>query len=912
MIKRILIALLILSFLGGLGYSYLHFKKKKQPVSQTINAIPATAAFIIERFNSVATWKKLSESNIIWSELQSTEYFKELNDAVEHLDSLRKNNQELDQLIKKQSIFISAHMSGAHNFDFLYAVAIPNHYTTEQIETFITSNAAIKVLSTKEYDNAVINQAELKGNKFNYTFHNGILLFCRSAILIEDAVRQLNSGTSLLESPDFKQISNTAGKSMDANFYINYKVLPSIVSTYFNNDVADNINALNDIANWAEIDLTLKPNSFSFNGFTYSNDSTNNYMNIFKDQKPQKIELLNILPTNTSFIFELGISDFAKFQKGYKTYLEKNNKLFEFGAKLKLLESTYGFSAQNDFYNWFDNELALIYTESKNENLGSNSFAFLKSNNIDYTQERLQALVTLVNAKSEQSADSAVYNDHIIKKIAIPKLLSTIINSAFAPIKDNYYTIIDDYVVFGNSISSLRDLINYVEQDKVLTKDPDFVNFYSNIETQTNIFIYSNISRSTELYKSLLNEEYSGYITQHDELYKKFNGIAIQVSKEKNNLYYNNITLNYNPVYKQETSTLWEAQLDTVTSSKPQIVINHNTGSKDIFVQDDANTIYLISNTGKTLWKKKLSSKILGDVHQIDIYKNGKLQLLFNTKNKIYLLDRNGNNVESYPVKLKDAATNPITVLDYDNNKNYRILIATKTGEVLNYDAYGNLVKGWSFKKSAAPINLPFKLVQIGKKDYVVAVDNENTVYVVDRKGETRLKLKNKLPHLNDFEIMERKSIGESYLLSCDSNAVIYKLYFADSINTSNSVTSMKPTYSLFKDMDADRSIDYILGNAENLNIYTQDFSKMGSIEFDQSTTLQPCIYQFSDNKVNIGYTSTTNNELFLVDNKGYNNSGFPLFGSTQFSIADINNDNTLELIVGGNNGYVFAYTLEK
>ena len=89
--------------------------------------------------------------------------------------------------------------------------------------------------------------------------------------------------------------------------------------------------------------------------------------------------------------------------------------------------------------------------------------------------------------------------------------------------------------------------------------------------------------------------------------------------------------------------------MDTTVVIKPTLVVNHNTSEKEIFVQDLANRVYLINGTGRVQWKQAVDGPILGGVHQVDFYKNGKLQYLFNTARKIHLIDRNGNYVERYP-----------------------------------------------------------------------------------------------------------------------------------------------------------------------------------------------------------------------------------------------------------------------
>ena len=65
-------------------------------------------------------------------------------------------------------------------------------------------------------------------------------------------------------------------------------------------------------------------------------------------------------------------------------------------------------------------------------------------------------------------------------------------------------------------------------------------------------------------------------------------------------------------------------------------------------------------------------------IYQIDFYKNGKLQLLFNTAAQLHLLDRNGNYVERYPVKLRSPATNGMALFDYEKSRDYRIFLAAE------------------------------------------------------------------------------------------------------------------------------------------------------------------------------------------------------------------------------------------
>ena len=81
--------------------------------------------------------------------------------------------------------------------------------------------------------------------------------------------------------------------------------------------------------------------------------------------------------------------------------------------------------------------------------------------------------------------------------------------------------------------------------------------------------------------------------------------------------------------------------------------------------------MYLISSEGKLIWKKNIDSKIIGEIHQIDLYKNGRLQYAFNTENDFQIIDKNGKKVK----EIKNKNYLGLTIFDYDKAKNYRFIL---------------------------------------------------------------------------------------------------------------------------------------------------------------------------------------------------------------------------------------------
>src|SRR5690606_10030246 len=120
---------------------------------------------------------------------------------------------------------------------------------------------------------------------------------------------------------------------------------------------------------------------------------------------------------------------------------------------------------------------------------------------------------------------------------------------------------------------------------------------------------------------------------------------------------------------------------------------------------------------GKVLWKKKLDSKIRGEITQVDLYRNGRLQLAFTTASKLMIVDRNGKDVSPFPIDFNQTITQPLSVFDYSKTKDYRfVVVMDQTVKMYNRDA--NSVDGFTFKNAKNTIINNPKHIRIGTKDY--------------------------------------------------------------------------------------------------------------------------------------------------------------------------------------------------
>lgn len=913
MTKKILLIIfvLLIGTVGFIGYNF--YKNSKQPINtNALIAVPQNAAIILREQNINAFVKKITSTNIIWEELiNNTDRFVSINQQLLFLDSLVQLTN-LSNFLADKSILASLHLSGANSYDFIFYMTTPPGTSEKEIIELLKKELNINP-TTRNYDDEIIYTFTNKNNKIAFTYNKNIVAFSYSTILIEDVVRQLKANTSLLDNADFAQILNTTGEVPDGNIFLNHQKFPVLMAQLFNPTYNETILEAKNYAVWSALDISIKSNAIMLNGFTFSPEDKPYFIALFKNQTKtigtQKIKLTTVIPRNTAFLYYYSFSNAKQFFKDRVLWLKQVNNFFAYQQFTEKLTNDYGIDIEEELLSIIGNELSFIITEPIDSNIKNNQFIVFQTQDKNQAKTNLQRIQQKLN---NIPTESIIFNDFEIAQLNIDNLFRNLFGKPFVNIKQPFYVIIDDYVVFGASELSLKTFITDFIAEKTLEKDINFQSFSDQLSSNASLFVYNNIARSIHLYKAFAKEELIANINEKTEFLRKFEAVAFQINPTKNNLFYNNVYFKYNPVYKQDTRTLWETLLDTTINNSPQLVVNHITNTKEVFVQDVSNKIYLISTNGKILWTKQLQHQLLGKVHQIDVFKNGKLQLLFNTKNKIYLIDRNGENMPNFPVQLKAEATTNIAPLDYDKNKNYRLLIGCSNNEIYNYTTDGKLLTGWEYTPTkSSPNGLIRHFIQ-GNKDYIVITTKNGKVKIVQRNGKDRLELKNTLlSKQNSCYLTVGKDLSSTYLTALDSAGSVAKLFFNDKLEQLKPSSASTPQYLFFSETSitpTTNGVNYFYAFNNTFIVNDANQNTLINIELDKPIIAEPMLFNFPNNTKKIGVVTASS--IYLINAEGNIEADFPLAGSTPFMIDDINNDNILNLVVGEKN-LVYLYNLK-
>ena len=319
-----------------------------------------------------------------------------------------------------------------------------------------------------------------------------------------------------------------------------------------------------------------------------------------------------------------------------------------------------------------------------------------------------------------------------------------------------------------------------------------------------------------------------------------------------------------------------------------QFVKNHQTKQKDIVVQDIENHLYLISNKGVVRWKKKLPGPILGQIKQVDLFKNGRLQMVFSTTKKVYVLDRLGRNVEGFPLNFKDRITQAVAVFDYDKNKNYRLLV-TQDKSLLMYDGKGKRVKGFSHQ-SENPVSTQPQHIRYNSKDYIIFTAGDK-LSILNRRGKKRINVKETIKFSG-----QKIYFYNNKFTTLDSDGALVQ------VDTKGRVSKQSLGFD---------PLTEITTSSRTLAAQWANYLQIKStkITLDYGSYLPPQLFYIND-KIYIALTDQQLQKVNLYDSSVVLFPGFPVYGFSQIDLSNADRNSSLEFICQSGASELIMYQL--
>jgi hypothetical protein len=353
---------------------------------------------------------------------------------------------------------------------------------------------------------------------------------------------------------------------------------------------------------------------------------------------------------------------------------------------------------------------------------------------------------------------------------------------------------------------------------------------------------------------------------------------------------------------KEENLALWKVELNENIYGKPALVWDHRTKTYNTVVFDVMSNMYLINAQGQIKWKKRIDGPPLSDICEVDFYKNGKTQYLFNTKDFIYLIDRNGSFVQGYPIKINPSATNGLSLFDYKKNKDYRLMIAQADKIIYNYTIKGKKVTGWKKPRTKDIVKDKICRIVANGKDYFIIPDISDNILIVNRRGERRINLKGNFEKARYSAFYPNKTNSKGIIITTDKQGRL--VYITSSGKLAYTVFGdFSPAhFFLYGDFDGNGTSDFLFLDGKELKVFDRFKKVLFSYTFNADITERPVIFDLGRNRKALGVVSSAEKTIYLFDQNGNTIISGGLVGETPFTVGSVNNDRELNLITASEN----------
>ena len=690
----------------------------------------------------------------------------------------------------------------------------------------------VDTLKTK-YQKSEIFLDEVNGEEINKVIIDQYIVSSNKDIILENIIRDFNSAKYNIDS-EFKKIIKTSDSNEPFNIYSKSDNLG-----IFSDKLVDISFFPRSKTSWVGYDFNYSIKDIYLSGITRITDSVNGKINILKNINPSEIKTDKIIPNSFLSFLTFSISDSERFIFNFKDYLK--------------------------------------YNDLSTQNFNFNSLNIVDEVSFVEDQEKFVILNLINKEQVDRYFSLEKYDEYFnINKIVLDEDLKILFKSIDNEIFGEYAVLLGDLLIITKSVSQLKKIINALNINDNLGSNNKYLSFkkqksdnYSFLWVGNNKSINSNLIDN----KVYPFRSFSGRVN-NDIVLLEFN-LSKAGSKTKDENVYTEFFVTF----------------DQEIISDPIWLKNHINNGFDIAFQDGENNLNYLSNKGTLNWKKKLSGKIIGDIKQVDIYKNGRYQMVFRTAKSLYLLDRNGNEVEqlSFPIN-SSFINNPISIFDYEKNRNYRFLI-TEDNLIKMYDSNGKIVSGFKpplFNSNI--INSPVH-IRIDGKDYIVVQLESGSLKILDRRGRNRIIVDNKIQFSGNpiFSYLENFSTTDRLgnLIKIDTNGNLIE----ENLNLSS-----------------ENLIDVVDNNLIYLdeNILT---IKGINIDLPFSKFSKPKIFTDSK-KILVGITDLNEDKIYLFKDNGELLKGFPIKGDSVIDIKDSDNDGKIEIISRLDNFSIVSYEI--
>ena len=897
--KKIALIVFGIVLLGGIGFALWWVNEREREVDVPKESfIPYNSAVVINVNANADLLPKVATA--FNREIKA--FRKSMLSRV--VDTLKQASQ-----VDTSSYVMAIRVEGKQSIRFLYVLNRSGLFSRGDVHAFLQKMFAGVQVKERKYNNQKIYLASRGKDEVCYAVVGGMVLVSNSELYVEDAVNQLSNPNEDEKdgAPRFKNVNRYFSAGAGLNVFLNTTCFSDLLPLLLQKDFIAKQTNIAKWFKWGALDGEIKPSGVSFNGFVHYDGLKAAFPVAFKGQLPQDSKLDAVMPADVKSVSILALSDVKNYLASLETYRYGAGQIENVRKRKQEFARLFGDKLDEEWQALLKGEWGkgtLSYDASRKQEEGI-VVVHVKAGSL--ARGLLEKMLKSYASKSGIS-ETSLYRSFALDKdkkvsyfkMPVPDFAGVMWGYVLGGIETNYVLVEDNYVVFSSSERGFQVFASDYMRRLSVRDQEWYQKLRTKLSSKFNWMYLSEMVAMLPYYEQVTKGDLRELLERNKEGMEVFSSFGLQWVCEGDMLYHT-LFLSTEEVEPKQAQIMWQTRLDARMSMKPAIVVNHNTGERELFVQDEGNTIYLINDVGRILWKLPIEGKINSEVYQVDMFKNGKLQYLFSTPGHLYLIDRNGNYLPRFPLAFKSPCERGISVADYENNKNYRVFAPGADHHVYLYEVSGNFVKGWDVPKSDNDIVSKIYHFRVEGKDYLVYADRYR-LYILDRKGKERVKVSTLLNLSANTSLYLTKQNGQMKMAFMDANGEIVLVDFRGRVERVKGEEMIGGGMFNVEDVNNDGQDEFIYTLKNRIVVMDNKGKLLFEKHWEDSELDFPYIYRFSARDSRIGIMDGKGERLFLLDMKEVS-KGFPIRGNSPFSIAFGDNGSAGFYLFAGSDG---------
>ncbi len=833
LIKRLLVILLVLCL--GLAAYFLGSTFFLSKRIHAADVISPEAILVYETTEPVRAWNHLV-SQPVWERLADIPSLKDLEGRLLALDSLAGRSGNLERSLRGNNFVLSLHRTGNSEFGFLFSVDFPDQDHAEFIRS-LTEKINPNHIHSRSYSGVNIFEYHhpTGGGSLSYAVVNNLLLASYSSFLIEDAIRyaktaELN-GFKTVHSALYNDLPEPTGMGV-------FRITSAGIGRFIQGISSgqdlrvEDILLNNDFS--ANLEVVFEEDKLVLNGSSFIGGE--GIPEPVWDASGQPHPFIDYISTRTAVYQQYDLSEPEEIKTIAAGGHERKSTLAG--------EMEKSFDEQL-FFDRLNGQIGFMALEESGST-GSDRILLLKTEEADDQADMLKTFnLNLIGGGSDLPVQE-YYRGSEIFVIEADEFPSNVFGGKFWGFPNTYAVAYEDQLVMGNSMRAIRIFLDDVHNDNTWSKSVRYKKFLESMASESGYAFWINIPRFWHSLIQVSNPDWKVFFQKYAPNFKTFDWVVLQKADQSTHV---TIPYNLHPIEPVPGIVLAEkmaVNFDDQLIYGPKAIRNFNDKSSDYLVQDEFYNVHLISDDGSHVFSHKVEGEVVGDIFQIDYYKNGKLQLLFASGNSIYAFDRLGGLLPGYPVRLSEGESiSHLNLVDYDHNRDYRYFVGTVQGNLYLLDKNGNKLEGWSPKSiSTKPATAPAHHRFSGVGDFMMALNQAGELYIMNRKGELRTGTPIQLGESisTDYALVERGGPAGTQLVTINDEGEVVHANFNGELTYRNQL--LRPDrdtrFHLIKDQSGHRYL-FVLHEYNKVTVLNEEAEPL----FEKGIFSDELLFQF-------------------------------------------------------------------